>query len=99
MKLTILLLLFTIFSQIRSADYQECSDNLGKLVDRYGYARMSNRCTPFVVENDQRFKFEVSFLSPYVFDDDCLDIEVIFENNALENGSNLIDEWKFHPGT
>lgn len=56
-------------------------------MDAEGNTLMDNRCEPEVQGDDTIFKFTVNFVAPYIFNDECLDIEVVFEETILENGN------------
>lgn len=78
---------------------QECHDHLGTLMDGEGNTLITNECNPFVVGNDQRFEFIIKFLEGYIFDGECLEIQVLFDDIELNEGGSIIDEWTFDPET
>lgn len=57
-------------------------------MDGEGNTLMTNTCDTILHDGEQAYKITVSFLPPYIFNNDCLDLQVILNDK-------IFDDWMF----
>lgn len=97
--LSLLLTLNLTQQQPTTTTQQTCHDNISELDDDTGRTLMSNNVVPFDYQNQKVFQFTSAFVSPYKFDTNCFNLEIIFEGKILPQGSNLLNQWTYDSTT